>query len=325
MSYSHITPNQKNELAALLRAKVKKKDIANILNKHISSIYRELQRNRTNNKSGYDARLAKDNTRQRRINANRRFRKIDNNPWIQRYVLSRIKNYWSPEQICGRLKTEYPNQKDKHISKDSIYIFIYSKHPECVKYLRCQKGKYRRRYGTRIREKQREEQKKIRIDKRPEIANKRQRIGDWEGDTVVSKRSKGSVLLTTNERLTGYVMIDKLKEKKAELLKDQTIKRFKAIPKRKKYTITYDNGSEFSEHESIEKKTKMKIYFAYPYHSWERGSNENTNGLIRQFFPKKTCFDNILDKDIKKVERLLNNRPRKRLNYLTPKEVFNSF
>lgn len=322
MSYTHITLIQRNELASLKRANVKINKIAEILNKHPSTIYRELKRNKVKNKSGYDARIAKENTINKRIEANQRFRKIDNNPWLQKYILSKTKKYWSPEQISGRLKKIYPNDEDKQIGKDSVYKFIYEKYPKFVKYFRCQKGKYRRRRGTRIREKQREAQKKIRIDKRPDVINKRKRIGDWEGDTIVGLKTKSAVLLTTNERLSGYVMIDKLKNKRAELVKDKTIERFKKIPKDKKYSITYDNGSEFNEHEFIKKKTKMDVYFAYPYHSWERGSNENLNGLVRQFFPKKTKFDNIEDIEIKKIERLINNRPRKRLNYLTPKEVF---
>ncbi len=148
-----------------------------------------------------------------------------------------------------------------------------------VKYLRCQKGKYRRRYGTKIREKQREELKKRRIDERPEIVEKRQRVGDWEGDTVFGKDRKPAIL-THLERRSGYLLADKIERALAELTREATVRRFKRIPKEKRHTITYDNGSEFAEHEMTQKVLKTDIYFAYPYHSWERGCNENVNGLF---------------------------------------------
>jgi len=321
--YTHITSNQRNELSALLIASIKKKDIAKQLGKHRTTIWRELKRNETKNQRGYDARRSKQQTKARRIKANSRFRKLENNKWLRKYVIRKIKKYWSPEQISGRLKTKYPNDKTKHVGKDSIYKYIYTHRQNLVKYLRCQKGKYRRRYGTRIREKQREELKKKRIDARPSIVEKKQRIGDWEGDTVIGKDRKPAIL-THVERKSGLLLADKLERATAELTKQKTIQRFSKIPRGKKYSITYDNGSEFSGHEMTEKKTKLDIYFAYPYHSWERGCNENANGLLRQFFPKKSLFATIPQEQIEKAVKLINNRPRKRLNYSTPYEVFNS-
>ena len=148
------------------------------------------------------------------------------------------------------------------------------------------------------------------------------RIGDWEGDTVIGIDRKPAIL-THVERKSGLLLADKLDRATAEITKQTTIDRFNKIPKNKKYTITYDNGSEFSEHKTTQEKTKLDIYFAYPYHSWERGCNENANGLLRQFFPKKTLFATITQEQINQAVRLINNRPRKRLNYLTPYEVFN--
>ena len=167
MPYYHFKPEQRNELSALLRAGLKQKDIAKILGKTPSAICQELKRNPADTKTGYDAGLAKEKAKQKRIEANQRFRKIENNAWIRNYIIRNIKKYWSPEQISGRIERKWPHDKDRHIGKDSIYEFIYNERNDLVKYLRCQKGKYRRRYGTRIREKQREEQKKKRIDKRP--------------------------------------------------------------------------------------------------------------------------------------------------------------
>jgi len=320
MSYYHFKPEQRNELSALLRAGLKQDKIAELLGKSPSAISQELSRNKSSNKTGYDAKIAKEKTKERRIMANQRFRKLENNEWLNNCVVRKIRQCWSPEQISGRLRVEYPHDKTKQIGKDSIYKFIYNERKDLVKCLRCRKGRYRRRYGTKIREKQREEMKKRRIDKRPAEVEKRDRIGDWEGDTIAG--SDKSCLLTHVERKSGILLADKLERGLAELAKQKTIERFKKIPKRKKYTITYDNGTEFSEHEMTGKKTGIDIYFAYPYHSWERGSNENANGLLRQFFPKKTSFAIITQEQIEKAVRLINNRPRKRHNYLTPIEVF---
>ena len=321
MSYQHFTPEQRNELSALLMAKIKKKDIAKQLNKDRTTIWRELKRNGIGNQRGYDARIAKEKTKERRIKANQRFKKLKNNSWLRNYVIKRLKQKWSPEQISGRLKIDYPHDKSKRIGKDSIYEYIYNEKKDLVKYLRCQKGKYRRRYGTKIREKQREEIKKVRIDKRSWIIEERMRIGDWEGDTIRGEE-RNTAILTHVERRSGYLMADKLDHPKAKETREATVKKFEKLPKNKRHTITYDNGSEFAEHELIGRFTKMMIYFAYPYHSWERGTNENTNGLLRQFFPKKMPFKNITQKQIEEATRLINNRPRKRLNYLTPYEVF---
>ena len=320
MSYKHITPDQRNELSALKRTKIKQKEIAQILGKARTTIYRESIRNK--NKDGrYDARIAKQKTKERRIKSNQRFRKIENNKWLRNYIIKKLKKYWSPEQIAGRIKKKWPKDKSRHIGKDSIYDFIYTERKDLVKYLRCQKGKYRRRYGTRIREKRREEAKKKRIDVRPKIVEKRSRIGDWEGDTIVGGE-KTVHILTHVERKSGMLFADKLERATAELTEEKTIERFEKIPRKKKHTLTYDNGSTFASHKETERKTKIDIYFAFPYHSWERGCNENANGLLRQFFPKKSSFANVSQKDIDKAYRLINNRPGKRLNYLTPHEVF---
>lgn len=151
--------------------------------------------------------------------------------------------------------------------------------------------------------------------------DKRERIGDWEGDTIVGKE-RTKQILTHVERKSGLLLGDKLEHSTAEETKNKTIERFKTIPKNKKFTSTYDNGTTFSEHEMTEKKTGIEIYFAWPYHSWERGANENANGLLRQFFPKKSSFAMITQEAVDEACGLLNNRPRKRLGYLTPNEVF---
>ncbi len=164
MSFKHFTPENRNELSILLRAGLKQVEIAKLLNKTPSAICQELKRNPADTNMGYDAGVARENTRNRRIKANARFKKIENSIWIKVYIIRNTKKYWSPEQISGRIKEKWPDRTERHIGKDSIYEFIYEERKYLVKYLRCQKGKYRRRYGTRIREKQREEQKKKRIE-----------------------------------------------------------------------------------------------------------------------------------------------------------------
>lgn len=318
MPHTHFTTDKRNELAALLRAKVKKKKIAKQLGKHRTTIWREQKRGEGAN-GKYYTRKSKRLAREKRVKANTRFRKIENNRTLKKYVITTLKNYWSPEQISGRWNK---NHKRKKVGKDSIYKFVYEKRKDLVKYLRCQKGRYRRRYGTRIREKQRDELKKRRIGQRPEIINTRGRIGDFEGDTIIGKDRKPAIL-THVERKSGLVLADKLERGTAEITNEKTVKRFKRISKNKKYTITYDNGSTFANHEATEQQTGLTIYFAYPYHSWERGCNENANGLLRQFFPKRMKFATITQRDVQKAVRLLNHRPRKRLHYSTPREIFN--
>lgn len=317
MSYSHLTHLDRVKLATLLRAGISQKDIARELGKAPSTISRELQRNPTQNKAGYDVRVAQTSTIDRRIKANQRFRKIRNNQWLEEYIKKKLRLFWSPDEIAGRLNRDAGR---KIISGEAIYQYIYFDNPKYKKYLRCQKGRYRRKRGTILREKQREEAKKRRIDLRPEIANQRRRVGDWEGDTVCGKGHSGSIL-THVERKSGYLVADKLERATADAVNETTVISMGKIPKKKRLTCTYDNGSEFSEHEDTERRLGMTVYFAYPYHSWERGTNENTNGLVRQFFPKKMPFWHITQKEVERVVKLINNRPRKRLNYLTPHEV----
>lgn len=315
----HITDDQRNQIIALKRAGHKQKDIARLLHKDPSAISRELKRN--SDASGkYLVRLAKKKTKQRRIVANQRFKKIDNDEALKKYVVRKLKRYWSPEQIAGRWNRAHQQKKDC-IGKDSIYTYVYEKRKDLVKYLRRQKSKYRSRYGTRIREKQRELERKRRIDQRPDIINQRARLGDWEGDTVRGNGKSGHII-TYVERKSGYLVAGKTEHATVENINAFTVKKFKKIPKEKRLSMTYDNGSEFSGYDSIEKQIGLTAYFAFPYHSWERGTNENTNGLLRQFYPKKSRFDAITQEHLDKNVALINHRPRKRLKYLTPHEIF---
>lgn len=310
MSYKHFTRDDRIKLSVLLKTGVGRKEIGRILKKDGISIWREIKRNSVRGK--YLPSFAKKLSRERKTH---RKKKIENDEWLKKYILQKLKLYWSPEQIAGRLRRE-----NIVIVHETIYGYII-RHKKLKKYLRCQKGKYRRRHGTVPREKAREYSKKRWIGERPDIINQRVRIGDWEGDTIVGKE-KTKRILTHVERVTGYLIADFLPIVSAEIVAQKTIESLKKITKQKRKSITYDNGTEFSAHEIIERKTKATVYFANAYHSWERGTNENTNGLIRQFFPKKSFFATVTQEQVDRVAKLLNRRPRKRLSYLTPFETF---
>lgn len=315
MSHKQLSSKERIVLEKLFHSNLRQKEIARILKRPKSTISKELARNKRKN-GKYSAEIARKKLKKRRIKANQKFKKLTSKSSLKQYVIRKLKKYWSPQQIAARA-----TQKEHEICHETIYQFVYNERPDLKKYLRAKKGKYRKRHGTLNHEKDREEAKKRRIDTRPEIVENRTRIGDWEGDTIRGGDKKSAVL-THVDRKSGYLIANRLERALAEKVRTTTITEFSKLSKKKLRTITYDNGPEFSEHETTEIWLKIAIYFAYPYHSWERGTNENTNGLLRQFFPKGTDFTKITDFDLQTAVKLINNRPRKRLNYHTPQEVF---
>jgi IS30 family transposase len=316
MSHEQLSSNNRVMLDRLFRAKITQKEMARILRIDESTISRELKRNKDKN-GNYRAEIAIKKLKNRRTKANQKFKKIPSKSALRQYIVRKLKEYWSPEQIAGKLAQKYAKTVVCH---ETIYQFAYKDRPDLKQFLRCKKRKYRRRHGTVAREKNRKLKIK-RIDARPKIVETRERIGDWEGDTIRGGDKKSAVL-THVERKSGYLIANRLKRALAKTTRKATVKEFSKIPKKKRYTITYDNGSEFAEHAIAENRLNMEVDFAYPYHSWERGTNENTNGLLRQFFPKGTDFTKISVFDLQKAVKLINNRPRKRLEYHTPKEIF---
>ena len=312
MPYIHLTQEDRVVLGALLRAGHTQAEIARQLNKHRSTIGRELTRNRSPNKSGYHAAQARLLTTERRRVANQRCRKLSSNKQLQQAIERKLtKRHWSPEEFAGRVGG---------VSHPTIYRWIYEERPDLKKHLRHCGSKWRRKHGTKERAKQREEAKKRRIDERPVIVTQGKRFGDWEGDTVIGTDRKSAVL-THVERKSGYVFLDKLERALAQTIREKTRVRFTRLPRKHRRTITYDNGSEFAAYEFIERETKAKVYFAHPYSSWERGCNVNLNGLLRQYLPKKTSLKDVTQKQLDRIAWLLNTRPRKRLNWRTPVEV----
>lgn len=232
---------------------------------------------------------------------------------LEQFIIIKIKAYWSPQQIANKWKKEY----NEPLSHETIYDFIYNQHPEFIKLYLRRKGK---KYQKNRKEKYQLLDRRM-IDTRPKEIETRSSIGHWEGDTIVGINHNGAIL-TNVERKSGFLLAKQISKNTSESVLDSTIDLFKEIPDEFKITITYDNGREFAQHRLIEYYTNMTVYFAHAYSPWERGTNENTNGLLRQFFPKGTDLTKISNEELQYYVDLLNDRPRKRHNWLTPREVF---
>ena len=255
----------------------------------------------------YRARKAHKRVQERRKGIKEKDKIIENDLDLYEYVTHSLEHYWSPQQITGRLK------KDKRLSTVShvtIYSFVRRERPDLKQYLRHKKHR-------KLSKVSRGQANKRMIDTRPQVVERKKRVGDWEGDTIVG-REKTERILTHVDRKSGFLVAHRT-QADSDSVRIATNKAFLNLPCR---TITYDNGSEFAAHFLIEKGTNAKVYFAYPGKPGQRGCNENTNGLLRQFFPKGTPFATITQRDVDRAVILINNRPRKRLNYRTPLEVF---
>lgn len=314
-NYCHITMEQRFKIEVLLKAGHKAIFIAKQLKIHRSSIYRELKRNKT--KTGkYNAAFAQELSEEKkeRFSQNRSFTFS-----MEKFIRDKLeKEQWSPEQISGYCKE---NNIDM-VSHESIYKFIYQdKYNGGVLYenLRVASKMYRKRYGSG-KSKRDIIKDKVSIDDRLDCINNKERVGDWEIDTIVGKNNKGAIV-TIAERATTFVLIAKLNGKNAQELAQAVVMLMMPF-KDLVHSITSDNGTEFAMHAYISKKLDALFYFAHPYSSWERGLNEYTNRLIRQYIPKKTNFDSINHLYINEITMKLNRRPRKKLNYNTPGKVF---
>lgn len=316
MAYSHLTKEQRFKIQSWIEVGFDQTDIATRLGKDKGTISREIAGNAY--PSGrYHAGHADKQSRERRKDGRRRMKKLIQDKRLRRAVINRLKQKDSPEQIHGKRK----RLNKKSVCHETIYQYLYTERPDLMHFLRQKKGKYRRRHGTHAREKAREQAKKTWITERPEYINNRSEVGHWEGDTIRGKE-RTTAIATHVERVSGYGLADKLDHATATAMKEKTVEGFMRLPKNKRKSETNDNGMEFSEHEQTAATLGMQIYFALPYHSWERGTNENWNGLLRQFFPKGTRFATVTQTDVDRAVRNLNHRPRKRLNYLSPHEVF---
>lgn len=239
-------------------------------------------------------------------------------------VVEKLHLYWSPEQIAHWLKGQFPVYKTMQLSHETLYLYVYLRakkglRQELIRYLRRQKKKRYRPAGKKSR--QGKIPNAVSIDERPSEVIGRQIAGHWEGDLIIGK-GHHSALGTLTERTTRTIILVPLQSQEAPVVRESFEKEFVLIPQQMKKTLTYDNGKEMSEHELFTQHTQVQVYFAHPFSPWERPTNENSNGLIRQYFPKGTDFSKVSPAYIKQVQHQLNERPRKVLNWKTPKEVF---
>jgi IS30 family transposase len=308
--YTQLTQEERYQIYILKKAEYSQAEIAELLERDKSTISRELRRNR--GLKGYRPQQAHDLALRRRYDKVQP--RIGGQVWQQ--VEALIHEEWSPEQIVGRLEDE----QGVCISHEWIYQYIYADQRsggDLYHYLRCQKPR-RKRYGAYDRRGCIPNQ--VSIDARPAIVDARRRIGDWEGDTVIGKGHRGA-LVTLVERKSLYTVIRAVLRKTAKAVRN-AVRQGLTIYKDRVLTITYDNGREFADHEGMAIDLETRIYFAHPYASWERGLNENTNGLIRQYFPKDRDLTTVTEHEIKQAMDKLNHHPRKSLGFRTPYEVF---
>lgn len=325
MQYKQLSIEEREFIQLGLWQKKSVRAIAKELCRDCGAISREISKN-LDQRRRYIPRAAHDKALVKRKSRGRKDRLKNDD--IRSYVINHLKKRWSPEQIAGSMPNDMPGMS---ISHEAIYQYIYNQiHRDGFGYLRqgCEdlRPYLRRRRKRRIPKGARRCQRVLRpkgtsINERPLIINERQRLGDWEGDSVESRDHKPGIN-TLVERVTGILFITKLNSKDSRATTEAVSNRMSCLPRKVKRSLTMDNGPENSDWPELEKRTGMKCYYANAYHSWERGTNENTNGLIRDYFPKGTDFTTIPEEELKEVEYSLNTRPRKRLGWLTPLHAF---
>jgi len=310
--YAHIEKAERLEIAILLKKGYGVRDIAKALKRGAGTISDEIQKNSV--KGAYDPKKAQHKARVRRMYSKYQGMKVVGNRELWDYVEEKLKLDWSPEEIAGRIK-----HVDRHItyaSYQAIYKFVYSVYgrrlERCLRY----KGKKRKPKG---RAKVIQLENRVFIEKRPKIVEKRKRFGDWEGDFIVSGKNGTGVLLVLHERKARYTIIRKIMSKSPALVNRYLQEMFGIVVCFN--SLTLDNDIVFRKHEELSKLLGKPVYFCHPYHSWEKGSVENTNKLIRQYIPKGSDISRYPDKEVQTIEDKLNNRPRKCLTYQTPLEV----
>lgn len=313
------------DLLAILKAEgLTQEKIAQQIGCNQSTISRELKRNSIS-KNRYIPSNSHYWTKIRQSSWKKLQDKWFDNEELLNYVLEKLNLYWSPQQISKTIRLDFPDKHWMSISHEAIYQYVWrdkKRGGSLSKYLRHSKKKRKKRYGSKNSRGIIPNRKSI--HDRPEIVERRGRVGDWESDLIVGKNHKGAIA-TYVDRKTKLLIAMKMESQSAEEMFLKTKQAFKRIPKKFRCTMTHDNGKEIARHQEISKALKIDIFMADPYCSWQRGLNENTNGLIRQFFPKKTDFTKITQDQIDKVVSLINNRPRKSLNYRTPLQVFNYY
>jgi len=306
MTYHHLSREERYQIFALLKEGLTQAQIALNLGRHKSTINREIARN--TGFRGYRPKQA-DHLAIVRSEGCRNAPRISAQVWND--VEKHLEKQFSPEQIAASI----------NISHETIYRHIYADKAsggDLWRHLRCQK-KRRKRYGSG-RDRRGQIVDRRPISERPAYVEKRRQVGHWEGDTIIGANHKQAIVSLV-ERKTGYAFLAKVSQKTSALVCSSIIRRLKGVAPLVK-TITYDNGKEFAEHARVDRALKSRGYFAEPFSSWQRGTNENFNGLVRQYIPKKRPLSSVTDTELAQIEDLLNNRPRKRLAFKTPHELF---
>ena len=310
--YSQLTQEQRYHISGLLKAGNSQTTIAEEVGTHKSTISREIRRNCGDR--GYRPKQAHQLAVNKREQAEKHIKLTSA---LKQIVIEKIILDWSPDQISGYLKRDHTAD----ISHERIYQFILEDKKSggtLHSHLRHSGKRRKKRCGTQDRRGQ--IKNRVSIDERPAIVDKKQRIGDWEGDTIIGKQQQKAIV-TLVDRASKMTRIGRVATKHSEVVSTIMIDLLKPM-ELITHTVTLDNGKEFSGHEKIAEALNIDIYFAHPYSSWQRGLNENTNGLIRQYIKKGSSFEGINDKRIAFIENRLNNRPRKSLGYYTPNEVY---
>ena len=323
-NYKRLNDFEREEISRMLSQKCSFRTIAKALSRNVSTISREVVAGSCD-KHTYQAIKARN--RARRNAAKRKFGKykLNDNSKLWAYIRRKLEKKWSPRQIAEELKKDYPENMTMHISPEAIYTYIYvlprgSLKKELISCLRQNRKRSRKqRRGVKI---ERKIEDMLSIEERPKEVEDRIVPGHWEGDLIMGKYNR-SALGTLVERTTRTTILVPVKSKDAEAVARAFAKEVEKLPKQMKLSITYDQGREMAKHKLFADITGVLVYFAHPRSPWERGANENTNGLIRQFFPKGTNFNKVSRYEIKKVQDLLSGRPRQALDFKKPFEVFN--
>ncbi len=321
--YTRLTLLEREEISKGIYAFETFTQIALRLNRRTSTITREVWNQVKVKRWCYSAVKGENLSKEKKKKSGRK-KKLDLNVLLLSYVQSKLKEDWSPEEIAKRIKIDYPKDNTMRISHETIYQYLYclpkgELKKDLMKGLRRERKRRLSRGSINSRKKRIEDI--VSIKERPKEVEGRIIPGHWEGDLVIGK-NRASAIGTLVERTTRLTIIVPLKEKTAFAVANAFSKAFKRIPKKLKKTLTYDRGSEMSLHKLFTDESKVKVFFADPYSPWQRGTNENTNGLIRQYFPKGTDFKEVSASELREVERRLNSRPRKVLGYYTPAERF---
>lgn len=323
---NEFTYYERQMLEYWLRSKMSLRNIGKVMRRAHTILGREIKRNGTDRKK-YRADAAQRLFEKRKHAGHKG--KVEKNPKLKEYIVSGLGQEWSPDEIAGRLKEISAKETNGvTISHEGIYQYIYNKsdkHERLFLLLPQRRAKRRKRGGRKNRHLPIAQRTSIRL--RPEIVNERKRFGDWESDNLEFKRTvaKGAVSVQC-ERKSGLIRLHKLARKKSsdDTLKALT-KTIESLPEYLTKTFTFDNGSENAKHTELKRQFGVDTYFCKPFASWQKGSVENVNKLLRRYLPRDTALDELTDKDLCVVQERINNRPRKRLNYQTPNEVINNY